>query len=161
MELASDVVARLGYLMLGTRLKRLAEQLQAGVAEVLAESGSPLQPGQLPLLVAIDEGRGLTVAGLVQALGASQPAVSRTLGALQRAGLVALEADAGDARIRRPVLTANARQRLDEIRGLLFPQVAAAAAQMCESVGLLDALAAVETRNRALPFAERIRTIAA
>lgn len=162
MELRNDdVIARLGHLVLGTRLKRLGEQLQAGVAELLAETGSPLQPGQLPLLVAIDEGEGLTVAGLVQALGVSQPAVSRTLGALQRSGLVELEGDRGDARIRRPLLTAKARRLLDGVRASLFPRVAAAADQLCEGIGLLDSLGEIEARNRAVPFAQRIRKAAA
>jgi DNA-binding MarR family transcriptional regulator len=156
-----DIVAALGYLALGTRLKRLAEQLQAGVAQVLAEMGSPLQPGQLPLLVAIDQGAGLTVAQLVEALGATQPAVSRSLGALQRSGLIELVGDAGDARIRRPVLTASAGRQLDRIRAELFPRVDAAAEELCEGLNLLEMIAAVEARNRDLPFAERIRTVAA
>jgi DNA-binding MarR family transcriptional regulator len=156
-----DIVAGLGYLALGTRLKRLAEQLQAGVAQVLAEMGSPLQPGQLPLLVGIDQGAGLTVAQLVEALGATQPAVSRSLGALQRSDLIELVGDAEDARIRRPVLTASARRQLDRIRVELFPRVDAAAEQLCEGLNLLEMIAAVEARNRDLPFAERIRTVAA
>jgi DNA-binding MarR family transcriptional regulator len=156
----SDVIARLGSMVLGTRLKRLAEQLQAGVAEVLAEHQSPLQPGQLPLLVAIDEGGRPTVQELVVALGISQPAVSRTLGGLQRAGMVLVEDDADDARVRRPVLTAKARELLGKLRASLFPAVAAAAAELCEGTGLLDTLATLEARNRALPFAQRIREAA-
>jgi DNA-binding MarR family transcriptional regulator len=156
----SDLIAELGYLVLGTRLKRLAEQLQAGVAEVLVEIGSPLQPGGLPLMVAIEQGGGLTVAQLVEALGATQPAVSRSLAALQRSGLVELVGDAKDARIRRPSLTSKARRQLERVRTMLFPRVDAAAEQLCEGLGLLDSLAAIESRNRDLPFAERIRTVA-
>jgi DNA-binding MarR family transcriptional regulator len=157
MQLSDDVIARLGYLVLGTRLKRLAEQLQSGVAEMLVELGSPLQPGQLPLLVAIDQGDGLTIAQLVQAIGTSQPAVSRTLAALQREGLVSLEADADDARVRRPVLTASARHLLDAVRSRLFPAVAGAAEQLCDGLGVLETLATLEQRNREQPFAQRIR----
>lgn len=157
MELDQDVISRLGFLVLGTRLKRLAEQLQSGVAEMFVELGSPLQPGQLPLLVAIDQGDGLTVAQLVQAVGTSQPAVSRTLAALQRGGLVALQADRDDARVRRPVLTAQARQLLDGVRARLFPAVAGAAQQLCDGLGVLETLATLEQRNRDQPFAQRIR----
>ena len=153
----NDVIARLGAMVLGTRLKRLAEQLQAGVAEVLADLQSPLQPGQLPLLVAIDEGDRPTVQDLVAALGISQPAVSRTLGGLRRSGLVLLDDDGDDGRVRRPVLTAKARTLLDDLRAKLFPAIAAAATELCEGTGLLDTLATLEARNRALPFAQRIR----
>src|SRR5437762_1215379 len=117
-----DVVAELGFLALGTRLKRLAEQLQSGVAEVLTESGENVQPGQLPLLVAIDRGGSLTVASLVEAIGVSQPAVSRMLGTLQRSGFVTLEADPNDARVRRAMLTARSRQLLSDIRERIFPK---------------------------------------
>lgn len=156
----NDVIARLGSMVLGTRLKRLAEQLQAGVAEMLAELQSPLQPGQLPLLVAIDEAERPTIQDLVVALGISQPAVSRTLGGLHRSGLVRLEDDADDARVRRPVLTAKAQALLESLRVSLFPAVAAAATDLCEGTGLLDTLATLEARNRALPFAQRIRQAA-
>jgi DNA-binding MarR family transcriptional regulator len=161
MQQPDDFIAGLGFLALGTRLKRLAEQLQTGVAEVLAEAGSPLQPGQLPLLMAIDEGGGLSIAGLVQAVGISQPSVSRAIRELERSRLVTLEADRRDGRIRRPVLTTQGRGLLDHVRTSLFPQIAAAAKQLCEGEAMLDSLAALEKRNRALPFAERIRRTAA
>ena len=155
-----DVVAQLGHLALGTRLKRIAEQLQSGVAEILAEWGSPIPPGQLPLLVAIGEGNALTVAQLVDALGVSQPAVSRMLSALQRARLVTMEADPDDARVRRAMLTPLSKQLLEKIRSVIFPKVAAAAAELCDGLGMLDRLAEIEARNRQLAFAERIRRAA-
>lgn len=155
-----DVVASLGYLALGTRLKRLAEQLQSGVADILAERGTPIPPGQLPLLVAIGEGKAMTVAQLVDAVGVSQPAVSRMLGALQAAGLVSMEVDGDDARVRRAGLTPRATQMLEEMRTTIFPKVAAGAAELCEGLDLLDRIATVEDRNRQLPFAERIRRTA-
>jgi len=139
MQLPSDAIAGLGYLALGTRLKRLAEQLQAGVAEVLGETGEAVQPGQLPLLVAIEEGGGLTVTQLVDAIAVSQPAISRMLEGLRRSGLVVMDADAEDARVRS------------------FPKVAAAAEQLCEGLDLLGKIAVIEQRNRELEFAERIR----
>jgi DNA-binding MarR family transcriptional regulator len=158
MDIHRDIVADLGYLVLGTRLKRLAEQLQAGVSEVLAEIGVPVQPGQLTLLVALEKKeQGLTVAELVQAVGVSQPGVSRALGALQRSGFVELEGDADDARIRRPVLTPKAREMLDRIRASVFPSVSGAAEELCKGLDLLECLATMEERNRDLPFADRIR----
>lgn len=152
-----DVVASFGYLALGTRLKRLSEQLQAGVAEVLAESGHGVPPGQLPLLVAVEQGGGLSVAQLVEAVGMSQPGISRMLGALQRAGLIELRADPDDARIRRAELLPKGRRLLDEIRSEIFPKVTVAAEQLCDGLDLLEALATIEQRCRDLPFSLRVR----
>ena len=157
MQLPSDAIAGLGYLALGTRLKRLAEQLQAGVAEVLGETGEAVQPGQLPLLVAIEEGGGLTVTQLVDAIAVSQPAISRMLEGLRRSGLVVMDADAEDARVRCARLTPNARHLLERLRVRSFPKVAAAAEQLCEGLDLLGKIAVIEQRNRELEFAERIR----
>jgi len=43
MQLHPDALPRFGYMVLGTRLKRLAEQLQAGVAEVFQPGASLAQ----------------------------------------------------------------------------------------------------------------------
>ena len=119
-------------------------------------------PASFRLLVAIDEGQNLTVAGLVQALGVSQPAVSRTLGALQRSGLVLLEGDAGDARIRRPLLTAKARRLLDGVRDrACSPRVAAAAEQLSEGVGIPRLARRDRGAQSRVPFPARIRKAAA
>ena len=151
-----DVVARLGHLALGTRFKRLGEQLQAGVAEAIGSLGGTLQPAQLVLLAELRERDGLTVAELVDALGISQPAVSRSLGALQKAGIVTLTTDSEDGRVRRVSLTNQGRHALRDIHDRLFPRVAAAAEQLCEGLDLLDRLAAVEGRLRDRSFARRI-----
>ena len=154
----NDAVARFGYLALGTRLKRLGEQLQAGVAEVVVESGLGVQVAEMPLLVAVDEGGGrLTVADLVMAIGTSQPAVSRSLGNLERKGLVAFDADEADGRIRRPRVTEHGTAQLATMREHLFPRVAAAAERLCEGLDLLNQLATIEQRLRACSFAARIR----
>jgi DNA-binding MarR family transcriptional regulator len=153
-----DAVVRLGYLALGTRLKRLGEQLQAGVAQVIAGCGFAVQAAQMPLLVAIDEGGGkLTVAQLVEAIGTSQPAISRSLGALEEAGLIAFQGDSADGRVRRPCLTSSGRTLLDRLRNELFPNVAAAAEALCADVALLADLSVIETRLRERTFATRIR----
>jgi DNA-binding MarR family transcriptional regulator len=153
----SDAVASLGYLALGTRLKRLAEQLQAGVAEAMTDSGEAVPPGQLPLLAVISDAGGMTVAQLVEAIGMSQPGISRMLGTLQRSGLVKLKVDADDARVRRAEITPKGRQALERIRERIFPKVAAAAEQLCDGLDLLDALGTIEQRNSEIPFSRRIR----
>ena len=43
----ADVVAELGSLMLGSRLKRLAERLQGSANILLIDAGVPLQSGQV------------------------------------------------------------------------------------------------------------------
>lgn len=156
MDNDSDIVADLGFLVLGTRLKRLAEQLQAGVAEALLRQGCKVLPGQLPVLMALGQLDGPSVTQLASVLGMTQPGVSRTLGALDKAGLVTMQHGEGDARTRRIRLTMEAKSLLDNLSANLFGQVAAAAADLCDGLPLLEALDTLEARNRELPFAERI-----
>lgn len=157
MHSQEDAIAELGFIALGTRLKRLAEQLQAGVAEALSESGFEILPGQLPVLLAIGDEGGRNIAELASLLGVAQPGISRTLGTLQRAGLVTLERDKEDARTRRVYLTNGARALLLVLHGSLFGKVGAAAAELCKGLNLLEMLGIMEARNREIPFADRIR----
>ena len=48
-----DILADEGGVMLGSRLKRLAERLQAGAELIGRDCGLPTQPAQMPLLTAL------------------------------------------------------------------------------------------------------------
>ena len=65
-----DVVKELGYLSLGTRLKRLGETLQAQSQAVLAAHGFEQPAAYFPLLAALHRLGPLSVGELSQAVGA-------------------------------------------------------------------------------------------
>lgn len=155
-ETCDDAIAQLGYLALGSRLKRLGDRLQLGVAETLIRLGFKIQPAQMVLLVTIEDRNEPTIAELVQSIGTSQPAISRSLSALQTAGFVKLIVDDVDGRVRRVGLTDQARRILAEIHQQLFPKVANAAALLCDGLDLLDRLEVAELRLRERPFGKRI-----
>jgi len=71
--MARDLLAELGPVFLGSRLRRLAERMQAGAARVIEEAGLAVQPTHMPLLAALDRGA-MTVGELADAVGSSQPA---------------------------------------------------------------------------------------
>ena len=48
-----DVLAEMGPLALGSRLKRLAERMQADATKVFADRGIPIQGTHFPLLAAL------------------------------------------------------------------------------------------------------------
>jgi DNA-binding MarR family transcriptional regulator len=83
-----DVLAEFGPVFLGSRLKRLAERMQTDAAAIIRAAGLPIQPGQFPLLAALDRLGPLSVGHAVEALGVSQPAVTRNLAGLVTLGLV-------------------------------------------------------------------------
>jgi DNA-binding MarR family transcriptional regulator len=156
-----DVVQRLGHLALGTRFKRLGDHLQTGVSEALQEGGITVPPAQMPVLVALAERPTSTIGELVQALGISQPGVSRTLGAMERASLVEMTHSKGDRRVRQVKLTAVGKNALTQLQQGLFPRVAAAAEELCTGLkgDLIDQLTEVECRLKLETFASRIERV--
>jgi ribosomal protein S18 acetylase RimI-like enzyme/DNA-binding MarR family transcriptional regulator len=156
-----DVIASLGYLCLGSRLKRLGERMQAGVAALLAEQGHDVQPAQLPLLMALHLEGEMTIGQLGERVGFSQPGVSRAIAALEDLGMVSVSQAGPDKRQRSVGLTMAARARMDDFNDDFFPFVDRAVAQLCGAgeADLLGELAAIESRLASEPLDARIRRV--
>ena len=144
--MVTDIVGELGYLTLGSRLKRLGERLQAQTQVILAELEIGLPASQFPLLAALDRLGPLGVGQLAQAVGVSQPGVSRMLENLQADGLVTSQRLEGDRRLRPIVLTKAGRQLIARSKELAWPRIAAAVADACAggTGSLLAQLSALE-----------------
>lgn len=142
----TDIVRDLGHLTLGTRLKRLGERLQAQTEVLLGEAGIGLPASHCPLLAALDRLGALSVGELAQAVGISQPGISRMLENLQSDGLVASRRPAGDKRLRAVELTKAGRELISRSKRLAWPKVGAAVADACASGSgsLLAQLSALE-----------------
>lgn len=153
-----DLVTRLGPLMLGSRLKRLGEQMQAGVAAHLAQRGLTVQPAHLPLLLALAEQGPMTVGALGAYIGISQPGITRALSRLEDLALVAPAENPGDRRQRPMRLTAAGQEQIDALRADLFPAVTSAVRSLCDEApgDLLHAIATVEQAMQARPLSARI-----
>lgn len=120
----TDVVEQMGAAFLGSRLKRLGERMQAGAARITADAGLPVQPSHMQFLAALD-GQVLTVGQLVQAVGISQPGVTRSVGQLVDLGIVQSE-QGEDQRQRTISLTPAGVAVLARAKLHVWPQVEAA-----------------------------------
>ncbi|QHL92083.1 GNAT family N-acetyltransferase (plasmid) [Sphingomonas changnyeongensis] len=147
-----DVVRDMGAALLGSRLKRLGERMQAGAARVISNAGLEVQPAHMPLLVALD-GRALTIGQLVQALGISQPGVTRGVGQLVNMGLVRAETGS-DQRHRTISLTDKGAAAIARAKLFVWPQVTEAVDQLLagRSGEILAILAEVEDALAATPL---------
>lgn len=152
-----DVVALEGAVMLGTRLKRLAERLQAGAERIGADCGLPSQPSQMPLLTALYRRGPMTVSDAVQALGISQPAVTRILSRLIEIELVETNRDARDQRIKTISLSTRGVEVMELADTVLWPRLRAAVAEVCDAPVLLDMIAAMEGALAEQPLDQRPR----
>ncbi len=152
-----DVVKSLGYLALGTRLKRLGERLQAQTQVVLGQAEVELPAGHFPLLAALDRLGSLSVGELTEALGVSQPGVTRMLDKVQAEGLVRSVQSEDDRRVRSIELTRSGRQLVTNAKRTVWPRVETAVADACAgpAATLLTALAALEEALAEKPLSAR------
>jgi len=126
-----DVTRELGYLPLGSRLKRVGERLQAETARFLLAEGIDLPQGVWPLLVTLHQEGPLTIGDLASALGVSQPGVTRSIRQLEAAGIVEAVRDGGDQRRKPVAITEKGAAILAKAQGDLWPYVEAAVREMC------------------------------
>jgi DNA-binding MarR family transcriptional regulator len=158
-ESPRDLISTLGYLCLGSRLKRLGERMQAGVAQHLAAQGLAVQPAQLTLLWALqDQARAMTIGMLGERLGISQPGVSRAIAALEAQGLVTAASTGKDRRQRQVAISPAGEALMATLSARLFPAVEQAVERLCRAAApdLLGALDRIEDDLGASPLEARI-----
>ena len=124
--MADDILKERPTLFLGSRLKRLAERMQADVASVTMVAGLEIQPGQYSLLATLDGYGPQTIGELTASMQLSQPAITRTVSKLSQMGLVAIERLHKDQRHKTISLTLAGREALAASKRLVWPHVEAA-----------------------------------
>lgn len=157
-----DVVAELGSVMLGSRLKRLAERFQGSANTMLSDAGIPFQSGQVAVLLSL-EGGPKPVGKISEDTGTSQPGVTRTLTQLEALGMVSRHSG-GDQRERLAALTPAGEAAMKRIRALVWPRVKIAVDAMLKQIGaapLLDQIAALEGFLGERSLAQRAADVAA
>jgi DNA-binding MarR family transcriptional regulator/N-acetylglutamate synthase-like GNAT family acetyltransferase len=156
---ARDILVDMGELFLGSRLKRLAERMQGDAARVAQAAGIDIQPAQFPLLAAIDRYGPLTVGDAAEALGISQPAVTRTATGLIDTGLLAAARSDSDLRQKMLVLTEAGGAAMARAKAAMWPQLDGAVRDLCAplSGGFLAQIAQIEAGLEAMPLESRAR----
>ena len=141
-----DTVKELGFLTLGTRLRRIGESLQAQTQALMAQHGIDLPAAHFPLLAALDRHGPLGVGELSAAVGVSQPVVTRSLHGLEASGLVESRSSPEDRRIRKVQLSAAGQALVERSRREVWPVIEASVAQICAPLEgpLLAQLSALE-----------------
>jgi DNA-binding MarR family transcriptional regulator len=152
-----DVVRSLGFLCLGSRLKRIGEQMQADTQRVLDRLDVPVQSSQYPLLAALDRLGPLPVGELAQCLGIAQPGVTRSVALLTELGLLEVSPSNDDQRRRIVSLSRNGWRLVDVAKREVWPRIEKAVADLCADLSgpLLDQLAAIEGGLAAAPLDRR------
>ncbi len=145
--MVEDFVRHKGYLTLGTRLKRIGDMLQADVQQLLDSESVAIQTGQYPLIAALDEFGPLTVGELAEALGVSQPGITRSVGQLVKQGVVTVERGEKDQRTKVVNLAPAGQAMVDRGKRDLWQVIDRSLADICgeDTTPLLDELDRLET----------------
>ncbi|MEZ5936853.1 MAG: bifunctional helix-turn-helix transcriptional regulator/GNAT family N-acetyltransferase [Hyphomonadaceae bacterium] len=155
--MARDILAENGFLFLGSRMKRLAERMQADALKILAANGFPdMQPAHMPVLYALNAGP-MTVSEIVARLEISQPAVTRSLAGMTRLGFVELQPSPADQRQKIVSLTGKGRALSEQLKRTAWRDIAAAAENLCRELegDALEMVGALESRLAETPLTER------
>ncbi|MEL6388056.1 MAG: bifunctional helix-turn-helix transcriptional regulator/GNAT family N-acetyltransferase [Pseudomonadota bacterium] len=157
--MSGDVLADIGHLGLGSRVKRLAERLLSDAAVIHAESGEPLQPGQFPVIAALDRYGPLTVNAAVAAVGISQPAMTRAISDLVASGLVVVTPSRDDKRQKLISLSEAGQALVARMKRAMWPRVDAAARDLFTGLSgdFLAQLSQVEARLSEQSLLARVR----
>lgn len=147
-----DVIREQGIGFLGSRLKRLGERMQAGAARVTADAELPVQPAHMAFLAALD-GEARTIGQLVQAIGISQPGVTRAIGQLVDLGMARSE-QGEDQRQRTISLTPAGEAVLARARVHVWPKVEDAVRMLLgeEADAFMTQITRLETALAATPI---------
>ena len=152
-----DILRSLGFLCLGSRMKRIGEQMQADTQHVLDRLDVRIQSSQYPLLAALDRLGPLPVGELAQSLGVAQPGVTRSVALLAELGLVEVNPSDDDQRRRIVSLSRSGRRLVEQAKRDVWPSIENAVAGLCADLSgpLLDQLASIEDRLAATPLDRR------
>ncbi|GGB77542.1 bifunctional helix-turn-helix transcriptional regulator/GNAT family N-acetyltransferase [Henriciella pelagia] len=140
----TDILSQTGYLALGSRLKRLAERMQADAARAHLDMGYPMQPGHFPLFAALHRHGPLTVGEAVDIIGMSQPGITRIHNSLARLGLTRTDTSKEDRRTRTISLTDEGKALIERMERDLWPHIARGAEEACDGVDALAMLSRIE-----------------
>ena len=98
-----DFFEQMGSAALGSRLRRLSEQMTAQAADVYALYQIPFEPRWFPVFCAVAQQPGQSVNELAHVVGHTHAAVSQVVKELVKHGLVSTER--GSADLRRSAVT--------------------------------------------------------
>ena len=155
--MVEDVVRALGFLTLGSRMKRIGERLQADTQRIMDELGVPIQASQYPFLAAVDRLGPLTIGELADAVGITQPGATRALAQLVELGLLQAQQAPDDQRRKIVSLSKTGQQLVKAAKRDVWPRIESAVIDLCGDLSgpLLKQLGAIEDGLAAAPLDRR------
>lgn len=159
--MTQDVITSLGYLALGSRMRRLTDLMWRDVASIYEHRGIAFEPRWFPVYYLLSGGESRTISELARELNFTHPAVVQIANAMQKKGLISSSVQAEDRRTRALTLTKRGQELLTEIQSV-WEEIRVAVEETCSSASAdflttLSRLEAASAEESLLERAERIR----
>ncbi|WP_219226191.1 MarR family winged helix-turn-helix transcriptional regulator [Pedobacter antarcticus] len=106
----------LGYLVLGSRLKRLSELFLSEINKAYRLQGIAFETTWFPVFQLLDKHKVLTIQEIAEQMEVSQPGVSQLIAGLRQKGLVCSQAHAADARKQQITLSEQGKTLLAQVK---------------------------------------------
>ena len=143
-----DVMRDLGALALGSRLKRLSDQLMQDGIRVYRDSGVAFEPRWFPVYYYLSKVGPSAVTDIARGLGITHPAVNQVAREMIAKDLVAAYKDTRDKRKRVLALTKVGKARMAQLEGV-WENIHACLQELLDETGA-DFLGYMETIERGL-----------
>ena len=144
----TDFLQNLGYLALGSRLRRLSDRIMSDGTEIYREAGVDFEPRGFPLFRLLAERGPMAVGEAAAELGLTHAAISQTARLLEKKRLLTSKRDPKDSRRRVLSLTDEGRRRCEALEPL-WDDIEASAQDIVRFAGV-DVLAAIDGIEQAL-----------
>lgn len=154
--LIMDILQNLGPLALGSRFRRISDQLMQDGILVYRDSGLDFEPRWFPVYYYLKDMGPSAVTDIARGLGITHPAVNQVAKELMNADLVAAYKDRSDKRKRVLALTSLGKQKLQELEPV-WADIRQALQELLDDSGaeVLGCLAAMESALKSKSFHRR------
>lgn len=113
-----DAVKQLGELALGSRLKRLSDEIMKDGKKIYAANKIDFEPKWFPAYYAISQSDKMTVTDIADTIGFKHPSVSQLVKELEQKGLIESHPNQNDARKRNLKLSKKGKELLPGIQSI-------------------------------------------
>ena len=149
----------LGYLVFGSRLRRLSEYFLMEVNKVYEQAGIPFEASWFPVFYVLSKQQPIPLIDIADTLEVSHSAISQLVTGLRKKGLVKTAPCPDDGRRQLVMLSKKGEELLQQVQPI-WVAITAAMTQVVEghkqSRQLLEGIAQVEQAVQSIPLAERI-----
>ncbi len=154
-----NLYQRVGYLALGSRLRRISESFLSEINRAYQQEGIEFEASWFPVFYLLSQHDTLSIKELSEQTEVSHPAASQLITNLKNKGLLQTTTNTTDARKQQVTFSEKGRELLEQIKPVWTAVEKSMNEMMDSELGckeLLPAIKALESALQSYPLASRI-----